>query len=631
MSLTILFEQALQAGRERNYAKAVEILQEVLCKTDQIPEALLYLGRSHHALGDFDRAVQALQFFLKVNPESPLGHFFLGRSYLALGLHEQAIRHLKRSTDLDASFPPSLSLLGLTLLKAGKPKAAINYFESALKIDPEQPKIFTAYLNSLLTHAIRLFYRNKYTEAAENFQFILKHREDSLVSHLYLASIYRETGDQTLSLLHFERASRLQPDDPILYLQKAVIHLTNGDSENAFDELNKAMKLLGRNTYQLSDPETLLRLMTLILFQNSRYREALGCARRVLKSSYDDADMHVIMAECYRNLGDLSKARNHYLRALEKNKRKLELNHGLAAVLWQQESFEELLQILKRIMKLKPDDDFASYYLALTLPKLKEAPEKTITILQEQIRSQGPDPYLMSALGGEYMKVDLPKLAEGWFLRTLKRVDNHKDSLSSLIAVYKVLDRPKELKKSFGSYLEHHPEDSSVRHEFSKFLFEKGFYPQAAREILKLLPREPGNRLLKKMLAVSYRKMKKYSEAIILFKELLRENPKSKDLLRAMVFCLAETDRRQSAINLLEKAGKAYKDQTYILLPLGVLYYKENKLGEAGKVFRRVVSIDPYEWKAYRNLGIVYDKTGNSDFSRKFLKKAEEIKQKSVR
>ena len=64
--LNDLFDSALKAGRERDYPKAIEFLQEILCKTDRIPDALLYLGRSYHALGDFNRAVQALQFYLKV-------------------------------------------------------------------------------------------------------------------------------------------------------------------------------------------------------------------------------------------------------------------------------------------------------------------------------------------------------------------------------------------------------------------------------------------------------------------------------------------------------------------------------------------------------------------------------------
>ncbi len=622
-----LFKAAIKAGRDRDYSKAINLLQDLLCRTDQIPGALLYLGRSYHALGDFNRAVQALQYFLKVKTDSPEGHFFIGRSFLSLGLTKQALRHLKKSTDLNSDFSPGLSLLGLTLLKSGRPRMAIHYFEKALKIDPQHPRIFNGYLNALLTYAIRLFHREKYSESAEMFKFILEHRKNSLISHLYLASIYRETGDHYQSLHYFKQASLLSPDDPVLFLQKAVSYLLQGENDSALDEMHQAMKMLGRSSLKLSDPESLLRLMTLILFQNKRYREAINCGHRVLKKSYHDIEIRSIMAECFRNLGDLVKAKNHYLRALDQDKHRLTLNYGLAAVLWQNEEFNELLQILNRIRKIKPDDEFSPYYLALALPHLEESFEKTIPILQEQIRKLGPDPHLMSTLGGEYRKADLPHLAEGWFLRTLKQNESHKESLYSLIKIYKELNKQEEIKKAYKKYLEYYPEDHSLRREFIRFLFEGENFKQASLEIVKLLPHEPNNLTLKKMLAVSYRKLKKYPEAIILFRELLRENPKSEEFLRALIYCLSETNRKQAAINLLEKAQRVFIDSVSILLPLGVLYVKENNLEKAAETFRKVISIAPGEWKAHRNLAIIYEKTGKHIFAEKFFKRAETLKQ----
>ncbi|MBA7623256.1 Beta-barrel assembly-enhancing protease [subsurface metagenome] len=626
-----LFKAAIKAGCTRDYPKAIQILKDLLCKTDQIPEALLYLGRSYHALGDFNSSVQILQFFLKADPNSAAGHFFIGRSYLSLGLYKQALKHLKKSTELDSGFAPCLGLLGLTLLKAGRPKAAIFYFEKALEIDPDQPKIYNGYLNAVLTQAIRLFRRGNLEDSKELFQFILKHRKETLIVHLHLASIYRESGDHALSLQHFKQASSLAPDDPILYLQQAVTYLKSGDHRLAFEEMDKAMKILGRDSFQITDPENLLRLMTLILFQNSRYREAIICGRRVLKYSFHDIEIHAILAECFRNLGDLNRAKNHYLRALDRDRKRLALNYGLVGVLWEKNEYDELLKILKRIKKLNPDDEFAPYYLALTLPHLEESLSKTITILQEQIRKNGPDPPLMCALAGEYLKADLPELAEGWYLKTLKLSDGQQESLQSLITVYKRLQKSKELSKAYSEYLKYFPEDLPLRREFIQILFEGEKYEQASAEILKILPQEPENRALKRMLAVSYRKEKKYPEAIILFRELLREEPESEELLRALVFCLAETNRKKAAIALLEKSLNLSTPKAAILLPLGVLYFREKEFEKSTETFRRLISLSPDDWKAHYNLGIVYGKTGNHEFSERFLKRARKLKQKNTR
>jgi tetratricopeptide (TPR) repeat protein len=626
-----LFEAALEAGRQRDYPEAIRLLEEVLCTTDRIPQALLYLGRSLHALGEYSRAVQAFQFYLKSGSDTPQGHFFIGRSYLSLGMHKQALIHLKRSLELDADSAPTLGLMGLALMRSGKSKAAVGFFEQALKLNPDQPRLFNGYLNALLTYAIRLFRHGKFGEAGKLFRFILEHRENSLIARLYLGSIYREEGQDLLALKQYEHAARLAPDDPVLHLQTAFIRLRQGDNEAALDQLNQALNLLGKNAGGLSDPQSLLRFMTMVLFQNDRYRDAISTGRRVLKHSYRDAEMHALLAECYRHVGELEKSRNHYQRALESDRYKLEYNYGLIAALWQSEAFDDLVPVLRRILKVNPEDVYAGYYQALVLPRLGYAAEDTIPLIQAQIRVQGPDPHLMCALGQEYLRANLPELAEGWFQRTLKRIENHREALTALLEVYRASDRKKDSRRTYDLYLKHYPEDQDMRREFIPLLYELGSYRAASREIVRLLPHEPDNTRLKKMLAACYRKTKQYREAIILFKELLQENPRSLDMLRSLVFCLEESAQPGTAIQLLEKARAFFRNEARLLLPLGVLYFKQNELEKAAAVFRDVVSlpkkISPDElWKAYRNLGLVYRRSGSPEFAEKFLRRAAEIK-----
>jgi tetratricopeptide (TPR) repeat protein len=630
-SATRLFEAALAAGRQRDYPEAIRLLQEVLCRTDRIPQALLYLGRSLHALGEYNRAIQAYQFYLKTSADSPQGHFFIGRSYLSLGLYKQALLHLKRSLDLDADSAPTLGLMGLALMRSGKSRTAIGFFEQALKLNPEQPRLFNGYLNALLTYAIRLFRHGRFGEAGKHFRFILEHRENSLIARLYLGSIYREEGQDLLALKQLEHAARLAPDDPVLHLQTAFIYLRQGDNEAALGQLNQALNVLGKNAGGLSDPQSLLRFMTMILFQNDRYRDAISTGRRVLKHSYQDPEMHALLAECYRHTGELEKSKNHYLRALSKDRYKLEYNYGLIATLWQDESYDDLVPVLRRIFKVNPEDVYAGYYQALALPRLGLAAEKTIPLIQEQIRAQGPDPHLMCALGQEYLRADLPKLAEGWFLRTLKTIENHKEALKALLTVYRTTGSKKDSRRTYDIYLKHYPDDQDMRRELIPLLYELGSFRAASREILNLLPHEPHNPALRKMLAVCHRKTNKYPEAIILFKELLRENPRSLEMLRSLVFCLEESEQPGTAIELLEKARRYFRNEAKLLLPLGVLYFKQNDLEKAAAAFRQVVSTpkkcsEDELWKAYRNLGFVYRKSGSTEFADRFLRRAAELK-----
>jgi len=622
-----LFDRALEAGRNRDYHQAIELLQEILVQSDQMPIALLYLGRAYHASGDINRAIQVLQFFLKLQPDSAAGHFFLGRAYFTLGLFDHAFGHLEKSTSLDGSFVPALGLLGLTLLKHGRPQESIAVFEKALALEPDNRSIFTGYLNALLTQAIRLFYRHRYEEARDSLLFIRKHRPDSLVVHLYLASIYRELGDADLSLFHFEEAAHLAPEDAVLHLQKAVIHLQKGNNPTAFEEMAEAMSLLGSEKISAQDVQSLLRLMTIVLFQNHRHREALESARRVLRISYRDPDMHAIMAESFSKLGELKKAKNHYLRALEQEKNRLEFRYGLAAVLWERGEYRELSDLLNRILRAHPEDDFALYYRALSLPYLVDDFQQTIPVLQEQIRRSGPDPHLMNTLAEEYLRADLPDLAEGWFRRTLNRVANFEQALLRLIEIYLRLDKKSNLRHAYSEYLRHYPNNLKIRKNFARFLYSQANYAQACTEIEKILPYEPKNKEYRIMLAHSYRETRKYPEAILLYRELILEAPKSLDLVRPLVFCLEESGNRETVILLLEKAIKLFRDDSWLQLRLGSLYTAQGQLEKAAKIFRNVISLDPNDWQAHSGLGKIYGKMGNNQFAERFVKRAKELKQ----
>ncbi len=622
-----LFEQALEAGRNRDYPRAIQLLNEILVKSDRMPEALLYLGRAYHASGDFNRAVRVLQFYIKVEPDSAEGHFFIGRAYFALGLLDHALSHLRVSIQYNDSFTPALGLLGLTLLKQGRSKTAVDVFEKALHLDPDNSNLFTGYLNALLTYAVRLFYRQQYEEAKDTLLFIRKHRPDSLVAHLYLASIFRELGDSGLSLYHFEKASHLAPKDPVLYLQKAVIHLQQGNNPSAYEEMSRAMDLLGKDSVSVKDIQSLLRLMTVVLFQNRKYRQAIECARRVLRRSYHDADMHAIMAECFRELGELRKAKNHYLRALERRREKLEYNYGLVAVLWERREYAELGQLLGRILKINPDDEIALYYRALCLPFLDNNYEKTIPVLQDQIRQSGPDPNLMQVLGQEYLKADLPELAKGWFQRTLGRIEDHEQALLRLIEVYEILDKKTELGRTYSRYLKSYPEDLESRKRYALLLYEQGSFAKASLELEIILPHEPKNASFRLMLAHSYRESQKYTEAILLYRELLLENPKAIDLVRPLVTCLEENGGQETAIAVLEKAVKLFKKDCWLQFRLATLYTEKREFEKAAKVFRNLISLDPEHWQAHDSLGRIYNRMGNNQFAERFLKRARKLKE----
>jgi tetratricopeptide (TPR) repeat protein len=632
---TTVFEQQLeeirQAGKRRDYERAAALCTDLLSRTDRYPEALLYLGRSYHALRRLDRAVYVFQFYLKRKPDSPVGHFFLGRAYAALGLYKRAVASLKRALESDPAFAPALSFLGLAYLKLKRPDQALVFFERALKAEPTNRRIHAGYLNALLVHGIRLFYRKDLEGAARVFEFLAGENRDGILPRLYLAVIAREFGNFPAALAYYDEALRISPDDPVFHLHKADILLNLGREEESRAELKKAKVARKEDLAAAGDPKKLLKMIAVTHFRNKRYREAIYFGRKVLKADYRDIDMHVVLAESYRFFGDLTRARNHYLRAFEADRTVPEIFSRLVAVLWERGDYGELLSHARRWLDLHPGDPLASYYEALSLSEVDGAAPDLIPLLQEQIRLRGSDPELMFSLGRAYVEGGRYDLAESWLVRTLGLVADHEGALLLLDEVYEELGRPADQIRVLAAYCDLRPEENETLKKYVRLLLQEARYEAAGAGLEKLLTREPGNRSLRKALGRVYLKGKKYADAFLVWKELLFREPTSVYYLRQLIFCLVKMKKLEMAIQILDKASRYMKKEISLLLPLGVLYARTRQFERANETFRRVIGLDAGDWRAYHNLGMLARRTGNKALAENFLERARQYRVASIK
>jgi Flp pilus assembly protein TadD len=232
----------------------------------------------------------------------------------------------------------------------------------------------------------------------------------------------------------------------------------------------------------------------------------------------------------------------------------------------------------------------------------------------------------MAELGAAYVRAGLPELAEGWYVRAMKVSTPDADVLLALAGVYESLGRQDRRGETFRAYLEIHPEDRKARRQLVRILLELDAFADAAEQIAKLLPLEPNNVKLKSTLAVCYRRTGKYPEALVLLKDLLSESPASQELIKAAVFCLDKMGARAVGVRALESFMKQHGESLSLILMLGVLHFQADSLSKAAETFRKALSLSPKDWRANRNLGMVYKKMGNDIFADKFLAKASQYR-----
>ncbi len=628
-SLDALYHEAIDAGRSRDYDRAVELLNELLAadESQQHPLALLYLGRSYHALGDYPRAVQALHAYQQLVPDSAPGHFFMGRSLLALGLRAAAMERLQRSIELHPDLQAAHALLGVCHLRNRNTAAALESLEHARSLNPAHRPTQNAYHNALIVHAIGMFHRGQPEQASLLLEAAIDDGHDHVMARVYLSRIYRELGNLGRALHHLEAAAQMAPDDPSLPLQRALLLSLGGDNEGALAQLGQVRDIASREgTALTTEPLALMRVITSVLFGSGRYRQALYFGKRYLREQFDDVDIHLMMAECHRNLGALRKARNHLERALERDRTRLDVRYAKVLTLWQGGNFRRVLRELDAIRRLAPDDDGAAYSESLCRHELADQPEEVIPLIQEQLRQRGKDLPLMTALGQEYLRIDLADLATGWLERSLAIQPDHQDTLRALISAQQRTGDAGGAHRSFSRYLQLQSGDNDVRERFIAFLLEQQEWGEAANEIVQVMPHRPDDLELKRQLAACYRHSRRYAEAIVLYRELLAADLDSNEMLGALLDCLEKSRNRRYAISLLERVLKRTPGRGDFAAQLGRMQMREGDLERATETLRRAVADQPQSWQAHHHLGLAYKRLGNTEFAERYRKRANQLR-----
>ncbi len=623
-----LLRDAIKAGQDRKYPRAIELLTRITSETDAFPQAFLYLGRSYHAIGRYDLAIRPLQYFIEANPHSSAGYFFLGRSFLALDIPHSAVENFRRVLEIEPESPQTIGMMGMAYLKARRPEIAANYLGRAVELDPESKGLYTAYLNALLVQAIRVFHKGDLELAGQMLEFILERGRDGILLHLYLAIIYRERGELQKSLEQYNDALKISPDDPAILFQRAVLYHRLGDTARAQKELRALDLVQDAEQFSWEGPST-DRVFAVQHYQTGKYVKAIFFAEKVLHREPKDVDMHLLVGESYRTLGEFEKAYNHFQRVLDVDRNLLEPHYGLALIHWQREAWKELMAELTKIERIAPDDETGSYYSALCACQLDYPTEETISALQEQIRRSGPDAFLFSALAGEYIKAGMSELSEKWYMKALTLSEHHQPAHLGLIWLYRDSNDSEKLEAAYGRYLELFDEDADARRDFIQFLVERENFERAAEQIQRYIPVRKEDKRLQRLLALCYRRTERYREASIIYRQLLRDDPENEDNLRSLVYCMDKLGNHIAAADLLEKAVEYLKPSASLLLIAGVLLYKADDLERALKHFRAVVELAKSDWRGYYNMAMVYKKQGVSEFANRYFAKAEALKKKA--
>ena len=139
---------------------------------------------------------------------------------------------------------------------------------------------------------------------------------------------------------------------------------------------------------------------------------------------------------------------------------------------------------------------------------------------------------------------------------------------------------------------------------------ERGDWAAAAEQLELGMPYGGMGERSRRLLAVAYRNAGRYREAALAYRDLLREEPGSCELLVALAYCLEREGQADYALVLLEKAPKAAKAGPEAWIMQAALYSRSGKTEAAVAALRSAIERDRGNERAWRNLAAIYRRQG---------------------
>jgi len=251
------------------------------------------------------------------------------------------------------------------------------------------------------------------------------------------------------------------------------------------------------------------------------------------------------------------------------------------------------------------------------------------------------------------------KLAERLFKTAILIDRTKKEAYNKLAANYVETNQPKKALLIYENLLKKSPDDLNLLMAAGNLFYNQTRFEDVIRVLKKVLEIEPDHRDALANLALSYDSMGKADEAFTIYQQVVEANPRDKDLIFLLGVHYYNGNHFTKAIELFERVlelspgefestsniGNAYlsiaenlraKIKSSVNGPATareIQQLKTEAILTYSKVipyFEKALEMKPNHPVLWRNLGVAYMNTGESEKGRQAFLKAEEWELKSV-
>jgi tetratricopeptide (TPR) repeat protein len=196
--------RANSAVRDRRFADALPVLQDVLREDPKNAFATLVLGSAYLGMKQYARAIQHFQRYLQLVPTSAYAHQWIAICHIRLRQQDLAMKEADAALAIDSRFSDARVLRAGILASRRQYDTAIAELRQAVALDPAKPMIRLD-LAKVLDEA------GREDEAQREFETILKGQADYAPALTGLGALLGKRGRHADAEAMLRRSLTLEP------------------------------------------------------------------------------------------------------------------------------------------------------------------------------------------------------------------------------------------------------------------------------------------------------------------------------------------------------------------------------------------------------------------------------------
>jgi protein O-GlcNAc transferase len=324
-----------------------------------------------HSANKFEKAIEAYRSILKKSPTYAPALTNLGQALRKVGKNNQALEYYERATQVpDADFGAWFNLANLQLELKNLSSAEQSY-QSALELNsdfaPASYQLGRLYLD-----------RDKIDDALKCFVHAAKLNPDHADSHMNVGTALRELGRMDAAIVQHRKAVEMNSNSWASHYNLALSYFDNGDGSLAEQCLAAAKEIS-------PEPQMVIYAYATRLSEKGQHADSERYYRDAIDLEPKHIPARVGLASSLMAQAQSVEAKMEFSKAVDQAASDASLLALIATSLWRWKLHDDAITLLRKIVRILPDNADAHFNLAHALKdvsKISDAEEECRLALQ---------------------------------------------------------------------------------------------------------------------------------------------------------------------------------------------------------------------------------------------------------